>query len=108
MKKTQFALPAGLFLLAGALSLQAASGTWTGVTDNTWAGANWSASPVPGVADTATFSGAGNGNTTIDLGSGASILNLIFNTGGAAAYTIGNGAVGSQTLTLNNSGGITL
>ena len=108
MKKTQFALPAGLFLLAGALSLQAASGTWTGVTDNTWAGANWSASPVPGVADTATFSGAGNGNTTIDLGSGASILNLIFNTGGAAAYTIGNGAVGSQALTLANNGSITL
>ena len=108
MKKTQSAFPSGLLLLAGALSLHAASGTWTGVTDNTWAGLNWSASPVPGAADTATFSGAGNGNTTIDLGSGVSILNLIFNAGNTAAYSIGNGAAGSQTLTLANAGSITV
>jgi len=94
--------------MLGASSLKAASGTWTGATDNTWAGANWSASPVPGTGDTATFNGAGGGHTTIDLVSGVTISNLLFNTGSAAAYTIGNGAVGSQTLTLNNSGGITL
>jgi autotransporter-associated beta strand protein len=109
MKKSQLTQITGLLLLAGALNLQAASGSWTGATDNTWAGTgNWSASPVPGTGDTATFSGAGGGHTTIDLGSGVTIMNLLFNTGGAAAYTIGNGAVGSQTLTLNNFGGITL
>ena len=97
-----------LFLLVGALSLKAASGTWTGVTDSIWGDANWSASPVPGTGDTATFSGAGDGNTTINLGSGVTIGNILFNTGGAAAYTIGNGAVGNQTLTLNNSGAITV
>ena len=37
-----------LLFLAGAFSLKAASGSWTGVTDNTWAGANWTATPVPG------------------------------------------------------------
>jgi fibronectin-binding autotransporter adhesin len=108
MKKTQIIQTTCLLLLAGGLNLQAASGSWTGVTDNTWAGANWTATPVPGTGDTATFNGLGNGHTTIDLGSGVTIMNLLFNTGSAAAYTIGNGAVGSQTLTLNNSGGITL
>ncbi len=97
-----------LLLLAGTLSLNAANGTWTGATDANWADANWSATPVPGTGNTAIFSGAGNGNTTINLGSGVTILDLLFNTGSAAAYTIGNGAVDSQTLTLNNSGGITL
>jgi autotransporter-associated beta strand protein len=97
-----------LLFLAGELNLKAASGSWTGAADNTWAGANWSAVPVPGTGDTATFNGAGGGHTTIDLGSGVTILNLLFNTGSAAAYTIGNGSVGSQTLTLNNSGAITM
>ena len=105
MKTTQII---SLLLLAGTFSLKAASGTWTGATDANWADANWSATPVPGTGDTATFSGAGDGNTTINLGSGVTILDLLFNTGSAAAYTIGSGAVGSQTLTLNNSGGITL
>jgi autotransporter-associated beta strand protein len=85
---------------------RAATASWTGLTDNTWAGANWSATPVPGVADTATFNNAGGGFTTIDLGSGVTVNNVIFDSANAAAYTIGNGAVGSQFLTLNNSGGI--
>jgi len=94
--------------MAGAYNLQAASGSWTGITDATWAGANWSASPVPGTGDTATFNGTGNGNTTIDLGGGVTIANILFNTGGAAAYTIGTGAAGSETLTLNDSAAVTL
>ena len=97
-----------LLWLAGVLSLKAASGTWTGSTDSIWGDANWSASPVPGTGDTATFSGVGNAHTTIDLGSGVTIFDLLFNTGNVAAYTIGNGSVGSQTLTLNNSGGIAM
>ena len=108
MKKYTLVQITCLLFLAGGLNLKAASGSWTGATDATWAGANWSASPVPGTGDTATFNGLGNGNTTIDLGGGVTILNLLFNTGSAAAYTIGNGAVGSQTLTLNDSGAFTM
>ena len=108
MKTTNRIQIIGLLWLAGTISLNAASGTWTGATDNTWAGANWTASPIPGTGDTATFSGAGGGNTTIDLGSGVTIMDILFNTGNVAAYTIGNGSVGSQTLTFNNSGGITM
>jgi autotransporter-associated beta strand protein len=108
MKKTQFTQITCLLMLAAAFSLKAASGTWTGATDNTWAGANWSATPVPGTGDTATFNGAGNGNTTIDLGGGVTISNLLFSTSSVAAYTIGAGGVGSQTLTENLSGTISM
>jgi len=97
-----------LLLLAGALSLHAASGAWTGVTDAKWADANWTATPVPSTGDTSTFNGGGNGNTTINLGSGVTILDIFFNTGNVAAYTIGSGTAGSQTLMLNNSGAITM
>jgi autotransporter-associated beta strand protein len=89
-------------------SAMAASGTWTGATDATWAGSNWSATPVPGSGDTATFNGLGNGHTNIDLGSGITVGNILFNTSGAAAYNIGIGAVGSQSLTINDGGSITL
>ena len=89
-------------------SLHAASGTWTGATDATWAGANWSASPVPGTLETATFNGLGNGFTTIDLGSGISVGTILFDTASVAGYTIGSGGVGAQTLTLDNTGAITM
>jgi len=108
VKKTQLTQIAGLLLLAGVLNSKAASGSWTGATDSTWAGANWTATLVPGAADTATFNGAGNANTTIDLGTGVTVSNLVFNTSLTAAYTIGKGAVGSQTLSFNNNGGITI
>jgi autotransporter-associated beta strand protein len=74
--------------------------------DGTWAGANWSSSPVPGSADTATFQNAGNGHTTIDLGSGVTVKSITFdNTGGLLApYTIGAGGAGNQTLTLTQNG----
>ena len=88
---------------------QAASGTWNGTTSAVWAlDANWSASPFPGTGDTATFNNAGNGNVVLDLGGGITINTLFFNTASVAAYTIGSGAVGSQTLTLDNGGAITL
>ena len=96
-----------LLLLAGALSLQAASGNWTGLTDATWAGANWSAA-TPGTGDTATFNGAGNANVVINLGGGVTINTVLFNTASAAAYTIGTSPAGGQTLSLNNTGGITM
>jgi len=82
----------------------AASATWNGTTDALWATTtNWSASPVPGTGDTATFNNAGNGNTTIDLGGGVSVGAVLFDTSSVAAYTIGSGAVGSQTLTLGST-----
>lgn len=85
----------------------AASATWNGTSSAIWAtGGNWSATPVPGSGDTATFNNAGNGNTTLDLGSGVTIGNLVFDT--ATAYILGSGGSGAQSLTLNNGGGITL
>jgi fibronectin-binding autotransporter adhesin len=91
----------------------AATYVWTGATDANWADENWTlggvlGTPVPGVADTATFNGAGNANTTISLGTGVTIGNILFDTSSAASYTIGSGLVGSQALTLANAGAITL
>src|ERR1700693_413903 len=88
--------------LAVPTSSHAASATWNGTADAIWSNVNdWSAAPVPGVGDTATFSNAGNGNTNIDLttGVGVTVSNIVFDTSNAAAYTIGAGAVGSQALT---------
>lgn len=82
---------------------------WNGTTDALWSTAtNWDTSLIPGTGDTAIFSNAGNGNTILDLSSGVTINSILFDTGTAAAYTIGSGAVGSQTLTLNNGGAITI
>ncbi|HYO07841.1 MAG TPA: autotransporter-associated beta strand repeat-containing protein [Tepidisphaeraceae bacterium] len=86
----------------------ATSDTWDGSTNALWAtSTNWLTDPavVPGAGDTATFNGAGNGFTTIDLGTGVTIGSVVFDTG-AAAYTIGSGAVGAQPLTLGT--GITV
>ena len=98
---------AGLLLLT-ASDVEATDGTWNGTVDAAWAGANWSASPVPGTGNTATFNNSGNGRTLIDLGGGVTIGNVTFDTASAAAYSIGSGAVGSQSLTLNDNGAIML
>src|SRR5690348_289986 len=62
--------------------LFAASGTWSGAADATWANAgNWSASPAPGTGDTATFNADAAtvlNNTTIDLGTGVAVKTLLF------------------------------
>ena len=106
----KFFIPAIIGLALAAIpTARATSDTWAGTTDSTWAtSTNWAGGNVPGSADTATFNGAGNGNTTIDLGAGVTLTNLTFDTSSAAAYTIGSGAVGSQTLTLGTltGGGI--
>ena len=83
----------------------AADATWNGAADSTWAGGNWSAA-TPGFGDTATFNGAGNGHRTIDLGSGVTVNTILFSTSSVGSYTIGSGAVGSQTLTIDTSGAI--
>lgn len=87
-------------------STQAASDSWDGTTDSTWATAtNWlTDTTAPGTGETATFNGTGNGNTTIDLGAGVTLGSLVFDTSSAAPYTIGSGAVGSQTITLGTTG----
>ena len=94
-----------LGLLASSFVAHAANATWNGTTSTSWATVgNWSASPVPGLTDTATFNNPGNGNKLISLGTGVQINNIIFDTANATAYTIGAGAVGSQTLTMNGTG----
>jgi autotransporter-associated beta strand protein len=99
-------LPACGLALAATPMAHAASDTWTGATDGTWATtSNWNPSvAVPGTGDTATFNAASS-NTTINLGSGVTLGTLLFDTSSAAAYTIGSGAVGSQTLTLGTLAG---
>ena len=92
-------------VLGGISPAWAASGSWRGTTNGSWATTgNWSGASPPTSNELATFNGAGNGNTTIDLGAGVTIRSLVFDTANAAAYTIGSGAVGSQTLTLNVAG----
>ena len=81
-----------------------ASAAWTGAINAFWRTAtNWNPNTVPGSGDTATFNGAGNGNTTIDLLSGVTINTIVFDTASAAAYTIRGG-----NLTLNDGGAITV
>ncbi|MEO7099487.1 MAG: autotransporter-associated beta strand repeat-containing protein [Luteolibacter sp.] len=96
--------------LLGSFSAFATSDAWDGSTSALWSlNTNWATDPVavPGTSDTATFNNAGNGNTIIDLGAGVTIGTIIFDTSSAAAYTLGTGAAGSQTLTLGTlAGGI--
>ena len=105
-----FSLVALLALLVHPAA-HAASAIWSGgaADGNKWAtSGNWAGSPaaVPGSADTATFNAAaGTGGTVIDLGSGGVTVNTITFTGpNCDAYTIGSGAVNSQSLILNGSG----
>lgn len=64
---------------------------------------------MPGTTDTATFNAAaGAGGSVIDLGGAVTVQTLAFDTATVAAYTIGTGAVGTDTLTLDNDGSITV
>ena len=101
----------GLVSIVFCTNVHATSDIWDGSTDGTWStSTNWATDPalVPGAGEIATFNGAGGGFTVIDLGAGVSIGSVIFDTASAAAYTLGSGAVGSQTLTLSNAGAITV
>ena len=108
MKKTSSLV--SFLLVASSLFLHAANDTWDGSASTSWADPlNWVTDvTVPGTGNIATFNNAGNGNTTVDLGAGVTIGSLLFDTSSAAAYTLGSGAVGSQTLSIDNAGGITL
>ncbi len=96
-------------ILLSAPAAFAVDAAWTGTTNSTWSTTtNWSASPVPGVGNTATFNSAGNGNTAITVGT-ISLTNITFDTASAAAYTIGSGvdtitlATGTTTAVTMNS-----
>jgi len=110
MKSPRFIGSAPLVLIATlALSnaVQATSATWNGASDTLWSTTgNWSTSPVPGGGDTATFNGAGNGNTTLTVGT-ISLGQVLFSTSSAAAYTLGSGTItfadGTTTAVLMNS-----
>jgi len=109
LRESTLALAALAAVWAG--TTMGANATWTGgSSDASWSTTgNWSTSPVPGTGNTATFNAmAGAGGDVIDLGAGVTITTVLFDTTSAAAYTIGSGAVGSQTLTLNDSGSITM
>lgn len=81
---------------------------WVGGASNLWStNGNWSGNPRPGTGDTAIFNAA-SANTTVSLGGGVTIANLSFTSATAAAYTIGAGAVGNETLTLDGSGSVTM
>ena len=97
-----------IFVILSAEPGRAASAEWTGAADANWATpGNWTATPVPGSGDTATFDLTNNGHTTISLGAGVTIRNLVFSRADAP-YTIGAGATGSETLTLNHGGSVML
>jgi autotransporter-associated beta strand protein len=92
-----------------ATAVSGASGTWQSTNtvygSSAWTNSyNWSASPYPSAAQTATFSGSGNGRTVIDLDGLSSISNITFSGTGAAAYTLGAGGPDAQTLTLSANG----
>ena len=100
------ALVAGAVMFSGQLA-NASSGTWTGAENAIWTNsANWSVSPYAGysTSEKATFDSAGNNNTTLDITGLYSIGSMTFDSPSVAAYTIGTGALNSQTLIMGGSG----
>ena len=89
----------------------AASANWTGgdpVNANWTDTDNWSATPVPGANDTATFNAhAGAGGATITLGGEVSIAGIVFNNvDSIAAYLIGKDTFGEDYFILKDGGAI--
>ncbi|MGH8048530.1 MAG: beta strand repeat-containing protein, partial [Chthoniobacterales bacterium] len=97
-------ITAAVIAFAGTATSYAADGSWTGLgVDSAWSTiANWSGASVPTSGNTATFNGAGNGKTTITVGS-QPISVMSFNNAATAAYTIGS-SVGSGTLVMTPVG----
>jgi autotransporter-associated beta strand protein len=98
----RLAILCGFFLVPCS---RAANATWQGTNSAAWTDdLNWSAKPHPSGAQTATFSTAGGGRTTIDLAGLASISNVTFSGTAAAAYTLGAGGPNTQSLPLADNG----
>ncbi len=87
-------------------SAQGFTERWLGTSDASWGNAdNWNISYTPGAGIVASFDGLGGLVDVIDLeAGGSSIGDVVFDTASAVAYTIGGGAVGSQTLRLDITG----
>ncbi len=87
-------------------SAQGFTERWLGTSDASWGNAdNWNISYTPGAGIVASFDGPGGLVDVIDLEAGGlSIGDVVFDTASAVAYTIGGGAVGSQTLRLDITG----
>lgn len=104
--KTRIGISLGWIVAIGnPLPAVASSATWTGLgADSAWTTAgNWSASPVPGAGDVATFNSAGNGKTTITTAP-AALHSYVFGAG-SSAYSI---SASSTTWSVPNGGGVTL
>ena len=87
----------------------AANGTWNGTESSYWTNnANWSALSYPSGTDTASFTNAGTGRTTIDLTGLSTIKSITFDTATVAPYTIGSGGANAQMLAAPDAGAITL
>ena len=103
MKRFELAV-AVVSAVAGFSVSHAASGTWEGGPGNAWTtDANWSAAPYPQGDDVATFGAAGAG--VVDVSGLSGIRSLVFS---GAAFTLGSGGTGAQSLTWMNGGAWTL
>ena len=81
--------------------------TWDGDTDNLWGTlTNWDNDALPGNADTAVIGDIGTGGT-ISLDS-ARVKFVKFDAYVDSAWTLGAGAVGSESFTLSNGGGLNM
>jgi hypothetical protein len=87
-----------LLVMAGWISAQAATITWTNTSGGNWNGAaNWSPNQVPGSSDTAVITNAGT--YTVTLNASASVAGLVVGaTNGAGTQTF---LINGQTFTLN-------
>ena len=109
MKVCTFFLRVAAWVILWSGSAYAASGTWSGAGNGYWTNsANWSVSPYPSGADTASFTGAGNSQTTINVAGLSSIKGIFFDTANAASYTLGSGGANVQTLVAASDGVVSL
>lgn len=101
MKWAALAACVGIQFAVASHRVDAANATWSGASDALWATlGNWNnALSVPGAGETATFNAASS-NATVNVGTGLSVGSIVFDTANAAAYTVGAGGAGGQTLTL--------
>ena len=112
MKKILSAIVFFSLIFLFSVNAFATDADWTGgdPANADWSDAdNWSAVPVPGTADTATFNAAaGAGGAVINLFGGLTVKSVTFDTLNAVAYTIGSGGAGAQTLIVDDAGTITV
>ncbi len=95
-------LAVGLSIYGSSQAL-AANATWSGGSGNWTDTANWSASPVPGTGDTATFTNSSGAN--VYLSGNRSLLGFTFNGSGATTVLGGtNSTPADQVISLGGAG----